>query len=348
MNDTPNNLQQQEPAAWWAARTDTDFAQITLYRVNGAQEELLDRITVTPETVPSLEDFQMMVKAEHGGGIYLAVQRGPQGQFTMRERFAVAGFPKKPTPPAEEPRQAEAGGLTQLAELLMRQQAASEERMERLLERLAARPEGDELERLERFNRIVNPGAQPQAKEKSLIEQAMEKQFLAFLDNQVGGGGGGDDWWKDIAATFAPALLASAGIGAQAAPAATDGQATAAPATQPTQQQLIQRLTLLLRAMVEMAACEAPPAKTVARIQAQAGALWPNLLAVLQREDAVALAAQLVPEVAQHAEWFTAWRAVVLGETTTEKNDGGDAGDKPQPRARSGGRKRPSGAAVGG
>lgn len=131
---------------WWASRAEAEFAQITLYRVNGANEELLDRITVTPETVPTFEDFQMMVKGEHGGGIYMAVQRGPAGQFVMRERFAIAGFPKKPAVPVEERPQ----GQSELAGVLasmQQQNAAMQQTMLQAVEKIAtavtAKPEGN-------------------------------------------------------------------------------------------------------------------------------------------------------------------------------------------------------------
>lgn len=301
-----------EQPTWWAARADEQAAAITLYRVVGAKEELLDRVTVTLDTVPTLEDFQMLVKGEHGGGEYLAVQRGAQGQFLMRERFAIAGFAKKPTPPAEE---RQPGQLSELALLMQR----SDERFAQVLGEIRelrnqpTAPAVDPLEQVERVASILNrTGAAPQP-QKGLLEQLMEMKQATELMGW--GGGQGDEqegfgWVRELVSQAAPLLMSAAkGQGG--------GDTTAAPDQLPAppvddQAALMNKARLLLRAMVQLAGYNVPPAETVGKVQQQAGDAWPLLLEILHRDDAVTLAAGLVPEVAQHVEWFEGFRAAVL------------------------------------
>ena len=132
-------------AGWWAASTDADHEQVTLYRKEGNAESLLDRFTVTRDTMPTLEDFQLEVKKNFGGGEYIAVMRGNQGQFARRIRFAVAGLPKREAEATTE--KGQATGLAEIAALLSRQQEASEARMVAVLEKLTAKPDGDPLEK---------------------------------------------------------------------------------------------------------------------------------------------------------------------------------------------------------
>lgn len=130
-------------AGWWAASTDADHEQVTLYRKEGSTESLLDRFTVTRDTMPTLEDFQLEVKKNFGGGEFVAVMRGNQGQFARRIKFAVAGLPKREAATEEK----QAGGLGELVGLLMKQQEASEARILSVLERVSAKPDGDPLEK---------------------------------------------------------------------------------------------------------------------------------------------------------------------------------------------------------
>lgn len=140
-NENENGL----VAGWWAASTDAEHEQVTLYRKEGNAESLLDRFTVTRDTMPTLEDFQLEVKKNFGGGEYIAVMRGNQGQFARRIRFAVAGLPKREAEATTE--KGQAPGLAEIAALLSRQQEASEARMVAVLEKLTGTPAGDPMDR---------------------------------------------------------------------------------------------------------------------------------------------------------------------------------------------------------
>ena len=142
MSDPTTDL---EPVAgWWAASSDADHEQVTLYRREGSAESLLDRFTVTRETLPTLEDFQLEVKRNFGGGEYVAVTRGSRGQFASRIKFAVAGLPKREKEPEEK---AASSGFGELAALLLKQQEASEARTLAILEKMTAQPAGDPMDR---------------------------------------------------------------------------------------------------------------------------------------------------------------------------------------------------------
>lgn len=141
MNDNDNTNGKVD--GWWAASNDADHEQVTLYRKENNSECLLDRFTVTRDTMPTLEDFQIEVKKNFGGGVYVAAVRGTGGQFKQRHNFAVAGLPKREA----EPDNNKSGGLEGLAAILMKNQEASEARMMAVLEKLSAKPEGDTLEK---------------------------------------------------------------------------------------------------------------------------------------------------------------------------------------------------------
>lgn len=324
MTDTANATA-ETASTWWAARADEQCAHVTLYRVTGAKEELLDRVTVTPDTVPTLDDFQLMVKAEYGGGEYLAVQRGEQGQYLMRQRFAVAGFAKKQTPPPEEARQAEAGGFDKLAAMLLQQQAASEERMARLIEQIAAPKTGstmaDTLGMVEQVASILGKtGAAPQP-QKGLLEQLTELRQAADLIGLTDKGSEAEGFSLADAlgklADVAPLML-GAGKG-------QSGGDTAEPDSLPPpadpQAAMVEKARRLLRGLIQLARYKVAPADTVEDVQAQAGTAWPMVQELLHRDDFVQIAAGLVPEVAQHGEWFEGFRQAVIAPPAEEDKD---------------------------
>lgn len=341
--------------SWWAKVESDDFAQITLYRVNGSTEELLERVTVTRETCPSLEDFQLMVKEQHGGGIYTAVQRTPQGAYAMRERFAIAGFPKRA---AQDP-QNEPAKAPDLLQILVQMQDAADKRTERMIAALAERgapaPAADPLETVERVASILNKtGAAPQP-QKGVLELLQEIRAGAELMGLTGprDPDEGGSWVRDLIEGFSPLITKAIDAGQPAATAEPLPAPTPAPAAKPDgQAAMMRKLKLLLGGMVELAAHAVPPESTVKRIREQAGAEWPVLQGVIAREDAVALAGQLVPGVRKHAAWFEQWRTAVLtgAEEQEATNDGETAGQQaPGPRkgaagtGKGGSRKRAGG-----
>lgn len=318
MTDTANATA-ETASTWWAARADEQCAHVTLYRVTGAKEELLDRVTVTPDTVPTLEDFQLLVKSEFGGGEYLAVQRGEQGQYLMRQRFAVAGFAKKQTPPPEEARQP--GQVSELAMLMQR----SDEKFAQLLaemRELRSQPVAapvDPLEQIERVATILKRTGAAPAPQRSLMEQMMELKAAAELMGLSGGQGDepeGFGWVRELVTQAAPLLIGAAkGQGGGDTPAPE----LRAPAVD-EQAAMMKRAQLLLRGMVQLAGHKVDPAAphTVDTIREQAGTAWPLVLDILQRDDAVQLAAGLVPEVADHVEWFEGFRAAAIAPAAPE------------------------------
>lgn len=291
---------------WWASAVECEEVTVTLRRREDGEEKFLERFHISPETMPTIDDLEDAVNERHGGGIYFAIVAGERGQFAKRVKLSISGLPKRQAA-EEKPQAKEAEGL---GALLMQMQERSDARFEKILEKMADKPSGDdELTRLERYAGIFSKNAQPvQKAEKSLIEQAMEKQILRFMEDGMGAPKeeAGFGWVKDLVMQFGPALVA-----------ASTGQAgdeTAVAVTAPDgQDAVMNKLSLLLAGMVQLAGYAVPPEATVEKIKAQAGAHWPALLAVIQRPDAVDMAAQLVPAVTNHRAWFEDFKAAVLG-----------------------------------
>lgn len=322
MQTPQTNGEENVTAGWWAASSDAGHEQVSLYEVVNGRESLLEVMTVTLEDFPTLEDFKIEVKKIFGGGIYVAAIRGPNGVFAKRPQFAISGRPiREKAEDTQAPGQV--SGMDRLAEVI----AAGNANVMAVLAKMAEKPSGDdELARLEKYAAIVNRNTQPPAPvEKSMLEKAMEKKFLEFMETGLGGGGGDDSGWaKELIGMFGPALM-----GALPAPASADEEGSETPPAEDAQAQALGKLKLLLTSMVQLAEFEVVPAKAVAGIEKKAGQYWPMLQQIIQRPDAVALAEQMVPAVASHRAWFEAFRAAVIGGPVSEGGEGGSTGKKP-------------------
>lgn len=143
MNETTTEL--EKVAGWWAASNDADHEQVTLYRKENGSECLLDRFTVTRDTMPTLEDFQLEVKKNFGGGVFVAAVRGERGEFRMRHQFAIAGLPKREAAPDETKPQG--NDMTALLAAMQQQNQQNQQILLAALEKMNAKPEGDQLEK---------------------------------------------------------------------------------------------------------------------------------------------------------------------------------------------------------
>lgn len=323
MNDNENRNGMVD--GWWAASTDADHEQtVTLRRRENGSEPLLDRFTVAPETMPTFEDFEFSVKERFGGGLYVAVITGKSGQFGKRIPFAIAGLPKRE---AGQEDKNSSGGLEGLAAILMKNQEASEARMMAVLDKMSEKPAApDAFELMEKAANILNRNGAAPAPQKSLLEQLQELRTAAELMGLSSKPEGGDDsgWAKELIGMFGPALM-----GGLSAPADTGEEDDDALPAEDAQAQALGKLKLLLTSMVQLAEFEVIPAKAVAGIEKKAGQYWPMLQQIIQRQDAVALAEQMVPAVARHRAWFEQFRAAVIGGPGSEGGEGGSTGKKP-------------------
>lgn len=313
MNDNEN--ENGKVGGWWAASTDADHEQVTLYRKEGNTECLLDRFTVTPDQYPTLEDFQLEVKKSFGGGVYVAAIRGERGQFAMRQTFAIAGTAKRE---ASEEKQT-AGGLSDLAAVLLKSQEASEARLLAVLEKLSEKPEApDAFALMEKAAAILHRNGAAPTPAKSLVEQLQEMRTAAGLmglTDRTDEGESGGNWAKDLIGAFGPVLMN--GMSGQGQ---LDHEDQAEPTAASEQEQALNKLKILLASMVQLAEFEVIPAKAVAGIEKKAGPHWQMLKQIIQRDDAVTLAGQMVPAVEKHREWFEAFRAAVIGEPAGGKS----------------------------
>jgi hypothetical protein len=331
-----------EPAPgtdWWGSLwTEEDALELVLKRrEKNGDENQVDQLIIAPGEFGDFEDFVAHVRKEYGGGKWVIYRRGDTGRFLpgSRKQFNTSG-PVRDLSSGDDatpPRQA-AG--QDLGALLLQMQAAADARMEKLVETLAARQPAqqvDELDRLEKYSRILSP----QAKEKSLIEQAVEKKILDFLDSGMGGDDSGFGWVRPLVDQLGQSL-AQAAVGGAGDEGTTPPAALPAPANTADP---MQRLRAMVGGLVQLAANEASPTKAAANLKAQAGENWPQLAAIFQREDALKLATQLVPQAAQHAEWFEQFRAAALGRT--EGASGGATGRKSGERRPGSSAKRAAG-----
>ena len=322
MNDNENGNGLVD--GWWAASSDADHEQtVTLRRRENGSEPLLDRFTVSPETMPSFEDFEFSVKERFGGGLYVAVIAGQRGQFGKKIPFAIAGLPKREATPDEG--RSQGNGLEGLAAILMKNQEASESRMMAVMERLADKPAAPDA--FDMFDKVAGilgrTGATP-VPQKSLVEQMQELRQGAELMGLTGKpeGDEGSGWAKDLFAAFAPV---AAGMMTQGGGGADIEHDPETPAADP-QANALHMLRVLLVSMVQLAEFEVTTEKAVEGITRKAGAHWPMLEQVIQRPDALALAAQMVPAVAEHQEWFENFRTFVMTGGKKETSNGTTGG----------------------
>ncbi|MDF2446976.1 MAG: hypothetical protein K0S46_2212 [Moraxellaceae bacterium] len=303
--------------SWWGFLGEEEQVTVALRRVEKGSEPFLERFTISPKTVPTVEDMEEAVKERHGGGIYMVVFPGEGGRFAGRVKLEIAGLPKKQESEEARPQ----GQLSELAMLMQR----SDERFAQVmgeireLRQAPAVAPVDPLEQVERVANILNrTGGAPQP-QKGLLEQITElKQVTDLLGLGNGGGDNAGMNWLDLAEKFGPMVLSLAGQGGGTVAEANGQQALPAPAAN-QQAAVIQKLRLLLLSMVELADLEVEPRRALQKVQQRAGDYWPMLQEVIGREDAIESAEQLVPEVAEHREWFAAVRAAVLGQDEPEK-----------------------------
>lgn len=324
MTTAEQQPEESRVAKFWAALPANDGVTAALWRfVEKGQPEFLERYFITTETYPDEYAFYAEVKAEHGGGKYELRVTNPDGSWVSRPTFCIGGKPKRDTGESA----ATAPAQTDIATLIMQMQDRADTRQEKLLEKLAGNSGTDELDRLEKYSSILNKGQQtPQEKEKSLIEKVIEKKFLAFLDMEGGGKPEGEfDWVKDLAGTLVPGLLQGMMSGKPGAPEVAAAVAEIPP---DEQAQLLQKLALLLKGMVQLAGFNVPAGdeNTVAKIREQAGNYWPVLEQMIQAPDVVDTAANLVPEILQHREWFECFRLAVIGEPLEQEQEGAAVG----------------------
>lgn len=313
-NENENGL----VAGWWAASTDADHEQVTLYRKEGSTESLLDRFTVTRDTMPTLEDFQLEVKKNYGGGEYVAVMRGNQGQFARRIKFAVAGLPKREAATEEK----QAGGLGELVGLLMKQQEASEARILSVLERLSAKPEGDPLEKaLGIIAQVQKINAPTRSSLDGLKEFA---EFRALMRDLAGEEHAPkSDGFADLLKAALPVLGEVAKSGADVAKVKAAvalrkaQQAPTAPAPTPgatLPPEVVEQLRQLLQLAPVMPADElaAMVAEQLDDEQAQA------VVDAIDGTDWLAQLMALEPGAKAHAKWLEQFAAALLETLTGE------------------------------
>lgn len=300
-------------SGWWAASSDAGHEQVSLYEVLNGRESLLEVMTVTVDDFPSLEDFKIEVKRIFGGGIYVAAVRGPGGTFAKRPQFAISGRPIRDKAEEGQP-VGQVGSVDRLAELI----AQGNQNMLAMLAKMAEKPEApDAFEMMERAATILHRNGAAPTPTKSLVEQLQEMRSAASLmgltertDAEEGG-----SWAKDLITAFGPALMGSMG-GQGHIESETGDEAV----TVSEQEQALQKLKILLASMVQLAEFEVIPTKAVIGIEKKAGPYWPMLKQIIQRDDAVTLAGQMVPAVENHREWFEAFRAAVIGEPAGGKS----------------------------
>lgn len=319
-NEQANAPQQETESNFWAAVPENDAVCVELERGG----EGLTEIYIDREACPTEFSFKMLVKKMYGGGRYKAVMRNPDTKCFMRIlSFSLSGVPKLEA--GEEKPQAKES--ESLASLMMQMQERSDARMEKILEKMADKPAApDAFSMFKEAALILRDNGTTPPPQKSLVEQMKELREAADLMGMSGGNKeeAGFGWVKDIVMEFGGAMAAAALAKGEEAPALE----AAAPVTADPKTTMVEKLKLLLLGMVQLADCKVAPGDIVEKIKVQAGEHWPSLLAVIQRPDAVDMAAQLVPQVVNHREWFEGFRAAVLGDKK-QGGTGGRIGSKP-------------------
>lgn len=317
---------------WWASDEGDGSQTVFLYRKESGAQSLLDRYTIDPYSMPTLEDFQFAIKEQHGGGIYEATVRTPTGQLVKRIPFSLAGLPKRQAEPAAAPAPAAPAaenGTDKLIAMMLENQRRADERLLLVLEKMSEQQRQEQPDPLVMVERVAGllgkTGATP-TPPKSLLEQVKElKEGAELLGlTGVGKGGDGSDGWGAMTALAGPLMdvvkentvnerlklqLAvdqqkrQAGQPAQPAQIAAPAQAPAAPAQFAA---LLAGFAPVLPQLVQ-AAQGGHPADMVAGSLMQIVPVTDRtaLRAFLDREEALADMTALAPEIARHHEWFT-------------------------------------------
>lgn len=315
-----------EIAPWWAENDGNEHQEVMLYRIEGTTESLLGRMTVTQETTPTIEDFQIEVKREFGGGVYIAAIRGVAGQYRRRVRFAVAGFPKREAEQAAQP-QPQGGELGEVIRLLMSQQQASEARMLAALEKLGAKPaEADPFSMVERVAGILSKVGGAPIPQKSMIEQMNELKAVSDFMESMKGGSGEQDGWMGLIGQL-PSLIEMAKQGQSVPQPGQPMTAVAAqvPAAPVMSGAAMEQLKTLVGALLPYAEAKAEPA-TIAATLIERAPDAAALQAFAARPDAVELLLMLEPRAKPYAGWFRSLANELSGYECDDGNGNGIAG----------------------
>lgn len=332
----------EQVTGWWASDEGDGSQTVFLYRKEAGAQCLLDRYTIDPETMPTVEDFQFAVKEQHGGGVYEASVRTPGGQMVKRIPFSLGGLPKRQVEPAQAPAAPAESGTDKLIALMVQQQQQSEARMLAVLEKIAQRPEPapepkvDPFEMLERAaNLLGKTGATPPVP-KTLLEQMLEVKQVGELMGLGSGGGGTDTGWGSLATMITPLaemmkestvndrLKLQLALSRQKPPATTQPAAlpakpaAPAPAASPFSA-LLTGFAPVLPQLVEAAKAGHAAAEVAGHLmQIVPTADRAALRMFLDREEALADMTAMAPDIENHFEWFAE-----LANALIEQIDGG-------------------------
>ena len=336
-----NTAEQGEQATgWWASDEGDGTQTVFLYRKEGGAQSLLDRYTIDPETMPTLEDFQFAIKEQHGGGVYEATVRKPGGQMIKRIPFSLAGLPKRQAeqPPAAPAATAESG-MDKIMAMMLENQRRSDERLTLILERIGEQiqqkpePQPDPFLMFERAASFLSAKGATPPPPKTLLEQMLEVKQVGEMMGLTGGRAEtASDGWGALTALAGPLMevvkegtvndrlklqlaLDRQKAAGQPAPAI----AQAAPTAAGDFQALLAGFAPVLPQLVQAAAGGHPAAQVAAHLLGIVPAAdVPTLRTFLDRDTALAEMMNLAPDIANHFEWFE-----LLANTLIELIDGG-------------------------
>lgn len=329
--------QHDTETGWWASDEGDGSQTVFLYRKEGGAQSLLDRYTIDPDSMPTLEDFQFAIKEQHGGGVYEATVRKPGGQMVKRIPFSLAGLPKRHAEPAPAaPAAPVENGMDKLLAVMLDNQRRSDERLMLVLEKLGEprQEQPDPLVMVERVASLLNKTGATPTPQKSLLEQVKELKEGAELLGLTGGTKGGEstDGWGALTALAGPLMdvvkegtvndrlklqlaLDRQKAAGQPAPTATQAQ----PDTAGQFQALLTGFAPVLPQLVQAATGGHPAAQVAASLLGIVPAAdVPTLRMFLDRDTALAEMMNLAPGIADHFEWFE-----LLANTLIELIDGG-------------------------
>lgn len=326
---------------WWASGKNAGSAYqvVFLSRMEGGKEALLGRYDISPETAPSFEDFQLAVKEEHGGGIYIAALRTPQGTFIDRMQFGLSGLPKRHQEQAAAPAAPAESGMDKIMAMMLENQRRSDERLTLILERIGEQiqqkpePQPDPFLMFERAASFLSAKGATPPPPKTLLEQMLEVKQVGEMMGLTGGRADtASDGWGALTALAGPLMevvkegtvndrlklqlaLDRQKAAGQPAPAIAQAATTAAGDFQA----LLAGFAPVLPQLVQAAAGGHPAAQVAAHLLGIVPAAdVPTLRTFLDRDTALAEMMNLAPDIANHFEWFE-----LLANTLIELIDGG-------------------------
>lgn len=339
----------EQESGWWASDEGDGSQTVYLYRKENGTQSLLDRYTVDPESMPTLEEFKFAIKEQHGGGIYEATVRTPTGQLVKRIPFSLAGLPKRQVqvePVAANTVQAPATAaddrLEKVLLMMVDQNRQNTDRMTVLLtaiEKLSQRPAEPPADPFLMFERAASflsaKGATPPPP-KTLLEQMLEVKQVGELMGLGSGGGGTDTGWGSLATMITPLAemmkestvndrlklqlaLSRQKQQAPAQPAALPAKTAAQPPAASPFSALLTGFAPVLPQLVEAAQAGHAAAEVAGHLmQIVPTADRAALRAFLDREEALADMTAMAPGIENHFEWFSE-----LANALIEQIDGG-------------------------